>query len=151
MKILECDTKPISVRCSVGVPQEEGFRPNNFQRPQTQKGASSWKEPASQYSLLCTRARALSLPHACTHSPSLSLSLSFLCTCNLGLRFSFQLSLDDDDGCFITTTNSLVPLIEGLCSTDSISIRVLGLTVTSLLCFYGKENVFQENKQSVHI
>jgi len=41
------------------------------------------------------------------------------------------------------TTSSLVPLIEGLCSSDPISIQVLGLTMTSLaLPFLKKKHGF---------
>jgi len=53
---------------------------------------------------------------------------------------------------FFITKSSLVPLIEGECSLNSISIRVLGLTFTSfvllLLCFFGR---FFKKKQLVQI
>jgi len=42
------------------------------------------------------------------------------------------------------TTSSLVPLKEGLCSSDSISIQVLGFTMTSLALLCRKEKYAQE-------
>jgi len=46
------------------------------------------------------------------------------------------------------TLNSLVPLIEGLCSSDSISIRDLGFTLTYFALLFGKEKYVQEKSQS---
>jgi len=46
------------------------------------------------------------------------------------------------------TKNSLVPLIEGLCSLDSISIRVLGFTLTSFALLFRKKKYVQEKSQS---
>jgi len=49
------------------------------------------------------------------------------------------------------TISSLVPLIEGPCSSDWISIRVLGFTFTSFAMLFWKEKFFKEKKQLVHI
>jgi len=41
-------------------------------------------------------------------------------------------------------TKSSLPLIEDLCSSDSISIQVLGFTFHLLLCFFGRKNIFNK-------
>jgi len=41
------------------------------------------------------------------------------------------------------TISSLVPLIEGLCSSDSISVCVLGFTTTSFTLLFRKKNILR--------
>jgi hypothetical protein len=50
---------------------------------------------------------------------------------------------------FITMSNS-VPLLEFLCTSTSISIRVLGFTFTSFALLFRKKKCVKEKKQSVN-
>ena len=67
---------------------------------------------------------------------------------HLFIRVTWLVNTCSDDDCFISIS-SLAPLIEGGCSSNSISIRVLGFKFTFFALLLRKKKYVQEKKQLV--